>query len=270
MRYTVDDFRKDFPSDDVCLEYIFSHKYAHLRESYYRVKGRKCYANSEGHQIHPLKGTIFEKSRTPLTSWFYAIYLFSVSKNGVSAKELQRHIGVTYKTAWRMCNKIRSLMEQDSDLLTGTVEVDETYYGGRHRMRDGRSRKSAVMGMVERNGRIRTKKVPNRETHIVLNTVKDNVSQEAVVMSDEFSAYKKLHKFGYTSKRVKHGKKHWAKGEIHTNSIEGFWGQFKRSTKGTYHMISPKYLQMYLDEFTFRYNLRDSHSSVFQALIERI
>lgn len=96
---------------------------------YSRVRGRKCYANPAGHQIHPLAGSIFEKSSTPLTVWFEAIYLFSVSKNGVSAKELQRHFGVTYKCAWRIGSQIRKLMEQGKNPLLGAVEIDETYYG---------------------------------------------------------------------------------------------------------------------------------------------
>lgn len=188
MKYTIKDLRKDFPSDDACLDYIFEKKHPHKHEDYYRVSGRKCYANSAGEQIHPLSGTIFECSSTPLTLWFYAIFLFVSSKNGVSAKELERQLGVTYKCAWRMAKQIRSLMTQSSDPLTGTVEVDETYTGGKNKMKDGRAKKSAVMGMVERKGRVRAMHVPNRETHTVFNTVKENVSKDADVMSHEFNA----------------------------------------------------------------------------------
>lgn len=130
MKYTIKNFQKDFPNDDVCLDYIFKQKYPDTKQ-YYKVKGRKCYANPAGEQIHPLAGTIFEKSSTSLTNWFYAVYLFSQSKNGVSAKELERQLGVTYKCAWRIAKKIRELMSGDGDPLTGTVEVDETYVGGR-------------------------------------------------------------------------------------------------------------------------------------------
>lgn len=270
MKYTIKDLQKDFPTDDVCLEYIFNKKCPDL-EGYYRIKNRKCWSHkTTRHQIHPLKDTIFEKSTTPLTLWFHAIFLFSTSKNGVSAKEIERQLGVTYKCAWRISHSIRSLMAQDKDLLTGTVEVDETYFGGRHPNKFGRSRKSVVMGMVERKGKIRVKKIPNRETHIVLNTVKENVSTKATIMSDEYNAYKKLHWFGYDSKRVKHGKKQWVYGKIHTNTIEGFWGQFKRSVKGTHHSISPRHLQSYLDEFAFRYNLRFSSVPIFEKILERV
>ena len=271
MKYTIKDLQKDFPNDDTCLEYIFNKKCS-KSEGYYRIKNRKCWSHkTTRHQIHPLKDTIFEKSSTPLTLWFHAIFLFSTSKNGVSAKELERQLGVTYKTAWRIAHSIRSLMAQDKDLLTGIVEVDETYFGGRKKgHKQAFKTKTAVMGMVERGGKIRVQKIPNRETHIILNAVNDNVSKEATIMSDEYGAYKKLHKFGYDSKRVKHGKKQWVYGKIHTNTIEGFWGQFKRSVRGTHHSISALHLQSYLDEFAFRYNLRFSSVPVFEKILERV
>jgi len=270
MKYTIKDLRKDFPNDDVCLNYIMARKCPDFKG--YRVKGRKSYANTKGEHVNPLKGTIFEKSKTPLTLWFHAIFLFSSSKNGVSAKELQRQLGVTYKCAWRIAHNIRKLMEQDGDLLTGTVEVDETYFGkkGTRAKGDAFKNKSALMGMVEREGDIRVNTIPNRETHIVLNQIRDNVEKGSHVMSDEYSAYKKLSRLGYGSQRVKHGKKHWVRANVHTNTIEGFWGQLKRSIRGTYHFVSSKHLQSYVDEFAFRYNLRTSSVPVFEVLLSRI
>lgn len=268
MKYTIKDLQKDFPNDDVCLDYIMAVKYPDFKG--YRVTGRKSYANALGEHINPLVGTIFEKSKTPLTSWFHAIFLFSTSKNGVSAKELQRQLGVTYKCAWRMAHNIRKLMEQDNDLLTGTVEVDETYFGKKGKHADKFKNKSALMGMVEREGTVRAKQIPNRESHIVLNQVRENVSKDAQVMSDEYSAYKKLPKLGYNSQRVKHGKKHYVRANVHTNTIEGFWGQVKRSIRGTYHFVSSKHLQSYVDEFAFRYNLRASKTPIFEVLLSRI
>lgn len=117
MKYTIKDLQKDFPNDDVCLDYIFHKKYSEV-EGYYRIKNRKAYSHkTTRHQIHPLSGTIFENSSTPLTVWFHVLFLFSVSKNGVSAKEVQRQTGVTYKCAWRMCKQIRSLMDDDGGFL---------------------------------------------------------------------------------------------------------------------------------------------------------
>lgn len=107
------DFSKEFPDEKSCLHYIFIKRYPHVKDKYYLVEGRKCYQNSKGAQIHPIKGTVFEHSSTPLTLWFYAIYLFSASRNGVSAKELERQLDVTYKTAWRMTKQIKVLMTGD-------------------------------------------------------------------------------------------------------------------------------------------------------------
>jgi transposase len=269
MKYTLVDFQKEFPNDDVCLAYIFNSKYPNIK-GYYRVKNRKCYADAQGNQINPLSGTIFEKSSTTLTKWLLAIYLFSQSKNGVSAKELQRHLGVTYKCAWRMASKIRALMKDGgNDKLNGIVEIDETYIGGKDKRADGFKNKQAVLGMVERGGNIKATTIDGRQTHIILGEVKKNIDRKADVMSDEANVYKKLPRIGYESHRVKHGKKHWVLGNVHTNTIEGFWGQLKTSIRGTYHSVSKKHLQAYIDEFSFRYNHRKSESPVFHLLIAR-
>src|SRR5579859_2616802 len=131
MKYTIKHFQKAFPNDDVCLAYIFARKWAgkacpkcHRKDSFSRIADRKQYACICGFQVAPMAGTIFQKSDTPLTSWLYAIYLFSQAKNGVSAKELQRQLGVTYKTAWRIGHAIRKLMKQSPKKSGGTFEVD--------------------------------------------------------------------------------------------------------------------------------------------------
>lgn len=269
MKYTIKQFRKEFSGESACLHHIFQNKYPKAVQ-YHRVSKRKCYAHaSTGHQIHPLVGTIFEKSSTPLTVWFEAIYLFSIAKNGVSAKELQRHFGVTYKTAWRIAHQIRKLMEQDGNLLDGVVEVDETYFGKRGNNATKFKNKSALMGMVERNGKVRAMKISDRQTHIMLGSIKANVSKNAHVMTDEFKVYAKLKKLGYKRSSVKHSQWQWRKGDAYTNTIEGFWGQLKRSIRGTYHFVSAKHLQAYVDEFAFRYNQRLSPVPVFQVLVSR-
>jgi transposase len=162
MRYTFQGFKAEYPDDNACLESVFQNRFWDLmycpkgaaETKFYRVKKRQCYACMHcGYQLHPLANTIFRKSSTSLWNWFYAIYLFSVSKNGVSAKELERHLGVTYKTAWRMAKQIRLLMQQETDMLSGIVEADETYIGGK---RQGKGRgpidKTPVLGAVEKNG----------------------------------------------------------------------------------------------------------------------
>lgn len=269
MKYTIKTLRAEFPDEDTCLDFLFRQKYPDA-VGYHRVKGRKCYSHqSTRHQIHPLAGTIFEKSSTKLQDWFHAIYLFSTSKNGVSAKELERQLGVTYKTAWRMGHQIRKLMEQDTDPLYGTVEVDETFYGKRGNLQTRHKNKDAIFGMVQRKGQVRVQKVSSRKAAIVLPAIRENVMKGTHVMSDEYSAYGRLTSpnFGYMHSSVKHGKNHYTWGDTHTNTIEGFWGQFKKSVKGTYAFVSSQHLQAYLNEFAFRYNLRDSPLPIFGHLL---
>lgn len=274
MKYSIKEFRQQFPDDNACLEYIFETKYPELVGKYWRVKGRACYANGQGDQLYPMKDTIFEKSTTPLTLWFYAIYLFSASKNGVSAKELQRQLGVTYKCAWRIAKQIRSLMGDDDDKLTGEVEVDETYVGGksinsRHKKRTIGD-KAVVFGMVERKGRVRAKHVKSSGARVLLPEIARHIDNATQIYSDEFGSYRRLPKLGYNHESVNHSKNEFSRDGVHTNTIEGFWSQLKRSINGTYHVVSPKYLQYYVDEFAFRYNHREISVPLFRELIARV
>lgn len=267
MKYTIKDFRKEFSSDDRCLEYMFKFKYPEAK-GYYRVADRKCYSHkTTRHQIHPLAGTIFHKSSTPLTTWFEALYLFSISKNGVSAKELQRHFGVTYKTAWRMAHQIRKLMGKGPTKLSGLVEADETYMGGYKRGMPGGKGKTPVLGLVQRGGEVRVKVAP-REKHLVLGHMIENVEKGTKVLTDQYGVYKLAKKLGYGHGAVNHHRKEFARGIVHTNTIEGFWSQLKRSIKGTYGFVSPQHLQAYANEFAFRYSNRNR--SIFDSLLRRI
>jgi len=266
-KYTIKHFNNQFPDDDVCLDYIFRYKYPNLK-GYYRVKGRKCYANSKGKHLYPLVGTIFENSPTSLRLWFYSMFLFSCSKNGVSACELERQLGITYKTAWRIANRIRSLMKQDGKMLSGIVEVDETYWGGRRKQALVKTNKSAIMGMVERGGRIRVNQIPERYDHIILKNLKKYVKDGSRIMTDDFSAYKKAGRMGYLRHSVKHAKGRYGWKDIHTNTIEGYWSLLKRSLHSSYHSVSAKYLQSYLDESVFQY--RRQHAFVFASLLKRM
>lgn len=276
MRYTISQFNKDFPNDDACLDTVFANRYGDVKDCpkcgvvntrFYRVTGRKCYACMHcGYQLHPLAQTIFHKSETSLKSWFYAIYLFAVSKNGVSAKELERHLGVTYKTAWRMARQIRKLMEDGGDPLSGDIEVDETYIGGKRKVAQRFNNKSVVFGMVERNGSVKSTHVKSSGSRVLLPVIVRDVTPQSSIYSDEWGAYRKLPAYGYSHTTVNHSKLEYVRGTAHTNTIEGYWSQLKRSIDGTYHSVSPKYLQNYLNEFSFRYNLRDV--AVYPALVE--
>ena len=265
MRYTFKQFKAEYPDDQACLVSVLVNRFGStcprcgvVGVKFHPITGRKGFVCSEcDSHVYPLKGTIFQKSTTSLWSWFYAIYLFSVSKNGVSAKELERHLGVTYKTAWRMCKQIRKLMEDENkDKLDGDVEVDETYIGGKRRMSNKFSNKSVVFGAVERNGRVMSVKVKTAGARVLLPIIESEINTTANVHSDEWPSYKTLNRRGYTHTTVNHSKLEYVRGSAHTNTIEGFWSQLKRSIDGTYHAVSPKYLQSYVDEFVFRYNLR--------------
>ncbi|MBI5357511.1 IS1595 family transposase [Candidatus Saccharibacteria bacterium] len=266
MRYTFKDFKEEYPDDTACLNAVLENRYGNtcprcgvIGVKFHPITGRQGFVCSEcDKHIYPLAGTIFRKSTTSLWSWFYAIYLFSVSKNGVSAKELERHLGVTYKTAWRMAKQIRLLMEQDGEILTGDVEVDETYAPSRKHPRAlGHSKKQVIFGAVERNGRVNASHVKSAGVRVLMPIIENNIQAEATIYSDEARVYKTLNKRGYSHTTVNHSKLEYVRGNAHTNTIEGFWSQLKRSIDGTYHAVSPKYLQSYINQFVFQYNFRD-------------
>lgn len=279
MRYTIKQFNEQFPTEDACLDAVFEMRYGDVNTcpkcgvidtKFYRVKNRKCYACMHcGYQLHPLAQTIFHKSSTPLKSWLFVMFKFSNSKNGVAALEIQRDLGVTYKTALRMCHQVRTLMEQDGDMLGGDgerVEIDETYIGGVHKRKQGRSKKQIVFGVVERYGAVKAKHVKSAGARVLLPEIKATIALGTEIHSDEWKAYKTLPKRGYSHTTVNHSKLEYVRGTTHTNTIEGFWSQLKRSIDGTYHAVSPKYLQNYLNEFVFHYNFRDA--TVYPILLE--
>lgn len=266
MKYTFKQFQERFPTDAACLQYIFEARYSGMKvcpkcgvadPKYYRVSGRKVYECKDcGNQLSPTANTIFHKSDTPLRSWFYVMFMFSVSKNGVSAKELERVLGVTYKTAWRMARLVRSLMQDANYTLHGTLELDETYIGGSRKLAHKFDNKSIVFGMVERQGRIKAYHVKSSGARVLLPEIMRSIGRGALIHTDEWGAYRKLARMGYSHTTVNHAKLEYVRGTAYTNTIEGFWSQLKRSMDGTYHAVSPKYLQNYLNEFVYRYNRR--------------
>lgn len=256
MKYTIKNLRKDFPNDNSCLDYIFRSRFPKVK-GFNQEKGKTRYTHQAGHKhISPLVGTIFENSSTPLTLWFHAVYLFSISKNGVSAKELERQLGVTYKTAWRMAKQIRSLMSQNNDKLSGTVEIDEAFVS-----------KTTVLGAIERGGKVKTKVVKVANGNTIATHVIQSVATGSNLMSDSNPSYEWLDRH-YTRQAVNHSKE-YVNGNVHTNSMESFWNIVKRSIAGTHTFVSPKHLQSYLDFFAFQRECRTFSTAPFLVLLAR-
>jgi transposase-like protein/predicted RNA-binding Zn-ribbon protein involved in translation (DUF1610 family) len=277
---TVQDFFKRFPDDSACLEHLFQVRFGSEAScpkcgevgKLRRLSKLPAYTCNCGHHIHPMQGTPFERSHTALQKWFYAIYLFTTSRHGVPAKELQRQLGVTYKTAWRMGHEIRKYMARiDGDTpLDGHVEVDETYVGGKSSGRNkGRSlvSKSVVFGMMERGGDIMTKVVANAQRGTLERHILENIRTGATISSDEYVAYRFLTKRGYRHGTVRHNIEQWVDGIHHVNGLEGFWAQIKRSIQGTHIHVSRKHLAKYLGEFEFRYNMRKAPEFMIARLL---
>jgi transposase len=289
LRYTIQKFDSTFPDDDACLEQIKEQRFpggvafcatCEGPRKHYRVTARTAYACATcGNHIFPLAGTIFEKTSTSLRLWFYAMYLMGSTRCGISAKQIQRETGVTYKTAWRMFHQIRKLMSEDLR-LKGPVEMDEMYHGGRRKnqsgrlLRGNRENKTIVAGIVERKGRVVARVAPDATTMAGTNAlVREFVLPDSTIFTDDASTYNQVPRvsgMGYEHRRINHSAKVYVSGEVHTNTIEGFWSLVKRGIGGVYHSVSAKYLQSYLNEYSFRYNRRDSGNLIFPAMLERV
>ncbi len=284
-KYTLKNLKTDFPTDDACLEAVFES--LHTKDcscggTYSKISGRKQYQCSLCRfQIAPTAGTIFHKSDTPLTYWFHAIFLFSNAKSGISAKELERQIGVTYKTAWRMLKLIREALHQkprlgepDPEPLGGDVEMDETYFGGRAKagrnnenLSAAMKKKSVIIGAVERGGTIRAEVSPTAKAKRIGSFLKRNVRPEGTrLFTDESNRYDRTAS-GYDRHTVNHGRKEYVRGEAHVNTMEAFWSHVKRSIDGTHKHVSRRHLQAYVDGFVFHRNNRHSDTRRFAALL---
>lgn len=285
MKFTVSQFFKRFPDDDSCLDHLMEVRYGGTQfdcpkcqknSKFHRLGNMPAYSCQYcGHHAHPMVDTPFHRTRTPLQMWFYAIFLFSTTKHGVSAKELERALGVTYKCAWRMGHEIRKYMgEVDGDpMLSGHIEIDETYVGGKRpggkRGRGANEHKTIILGMQERGGDIVTEVVDTVRQDEVLPHILDHVEEGSTVSTDELRTYHPLTDLGYDHHKVEHGKKEFARGEVHVNGIEGFWNIFKRSVNSTHVHVSKKHMKKYLGEFELRHNMRKrSHVAIFETLID--
>jgi transposase-like protein/predicted RNA-binding Zn-ribbon protein involved in translation (DUF1610 family) len=287
--FTVRDFFARFPTEEACLEHIMAVRFGGttmfcpscgVEGQFHKLRDRRVYACGEClFQIAPTAGTVLQDTRTPLVSWFYAMYLFCTTRHGVSGKELQRQLGVTYKCAYRIGMQIRKLTgEVGMDgLLRGHVEIDETYMGGRAKGKVGRPGKNTpgktpVVAIIERDGRMVAEVTPDATTKSLRGLVHRNVEKGAMVSTDGWRGYTLLSREGYQHGVVDHGRKEYARTDAdgtvhHTNSVEGFWRLFKASVRSTHVAISPKHMQRYLDEFSFRASHRERVNGMFDLLV---
>jgi transposase len=286
MKYTFKEFQAEFPTDEACLDRIMVEQYGGMKFScpacgadstFSRITKRRAYACQWcGYHIYPCVGTPFEKSRTKLTHWFFAMYLMTSTRHGVAAKELERQIGCTYKTAWRMAHELRKHMANadNHEPMKGEVEIDETFIGGKPRRKaDGtmgpRKDKAVVFGMVERDGIIRAGTVPDVKRSTLVPVILTNVQRGSILYTDEWNAYSYIGQSGpYEHHTVQHSAYEYVRGSAHVNSLEGHWARLKLSIRGTHVHVSPKHLWKYVSEFSYRRNHRASHRAMFNRLVD--
>jgi transposase len=288
--FSLMEFMQEFPDDSACLDRLWRDRFApdghhaqcsrcERERKFHRTKTRASYTcDSCGLHVHPMKGTIFQKSTTSLHLWFYAMYLIASTRCGISAKQLERELGVTYKTAHRMMKKIRTelMNDHDDDQLAGDVEVDETSWGGKPRVKLTRSEamqfrenKTTVLGMVERGGRVRLRVIPSRRGAGLSREVRANVNPSSMLITDDWPAYKPLRREFLAHRVINHSAGSYVEGSTHTNTIEGFFGNLKTGMRGAYKKVSPAYLQSYLDEFAWRHNAKREPGALFSQLLTR-
>lgn len=272
---TLRQFQDRFPTEDSCLDHLFQVRYGTDFDcpgcarpaKFSRVKGRRSYQCQWcAHQVYPTAGTPFDRTRTPLRDWFFVMFQFCASRNGVAAKEVERQLGVTYKTAWRMCHEIRKYMAQvDGDEPMGgfmrRVEIDETFIGGKV---EGKGvgyigNKTTVLGIMERGGDIVCRIIPNRTAAAMMPVIREHVKPHTEIHTDEWQGYKRLGRLGlgYWHKTCNHRQEEYVTPTGTTvNRVEGFWAQLKRGINGTHIHVSGKHLPKYLGEFEYRWNMR--------------
>jgi transposase len=290
MTYT--EFLRRFPDNDACLEYLKERHFSagtpcpkcERPSRFHRISGRSAYSCQFcGHHVYPTAGTIFHRSTTSLQLWFWAIYLVSHSKCGISAKQLGRETGTTYKTAHRMLKQIRTLLADDDGPLHGDVEVDETFVGGKLRNSDRRKaakqglspndptikQRQIVVAAVERGGRVRASVVGDRTSDTLHGKIREFVLPESMIFTDEWKLYVGIGREYKGHRRINHSQRIYVEDDAGTQNVESFFALFKNSVRGAHHSISAKYLPHYLNEYTFRWNRRKEDWTIFWTILDR-
>lgn len=276
-KYGLISLKKDFPDNEACITYLFNTLHSRTCScggTYSLIKGRRQFQCSKCRfQIAPAVGTIFDHSSTPLTLWFHAILVFSNAKSGISAKQLQRDLEVTYKCAWRILLQIRRALKQSTDSLKGIVETDTGYFGGQRyggknneQLSNAIKAKSVVMAAVARGGTMRATVTGGASGDELEDFVKNNIKKGSFLLTDSARGYTRMKK-GYEHLKVDHGKNEYVRDGVHVNNIETWFSHVKRSMKGTFKSVSKKHFQSYLDAFVFHYNNRRNDKERFSSLL---
>ena len=272
-----------FPNDEECREALEAIRWpagvcctrCGDMDVYELVNQKRWKCKSCDYQFSVTSGTIMHDSHLPLRKWFMAIFLMCQAKKGMSAKQMERTIGVAYRTAWYLCHRIREAMGNDrleGPTLLGVVEVDETLVGGKAKGKGKgyKKNKQWIAGAIQRGGKVRLERIPNVRRNTLHDFIQRTIKDEAeAIYTDELKSYIGIEDTDTRHETVNHSAEVWVVGDVHTNSIEGVWSLFKRSIVGAFHKMSVKHMDRYLDELEWRYNNR-KNDHIFMDTLKRI
>jgi transposase-like protein len=284
------DVTRQFSTEDKCLDYIEQMRWPHgvgcvhcgsmsvstitrTTGKNKRVRIYQCLEKECGKQFSATSGTIFNDTHLPLTKWFMAIALICEAKKGISAKQVERHLGVNYRTAWHLCHRIREAM-QEGGLLTGVVEADETYLTPK-KPRKGRpyvkkDKRDVVLGMIERGGKLRLVPIADAKIEIIEPVLDKHIDSNATLQTDGHPTYAIIGERKFAAHRVIDHTRSYAMGDIHTNTIENAFSLLKRGVYGTFHKVSIKHLGRYCNEFSYRFNRRGEQLEMFGMTVKNL